>query len=230
VSHGRVLAVDDEPQILKALATNLSARGYDVDVAPDGETAVRLAADRHPDLVILDLGLPGMSGVEVIDALRSWTSTPIIVLSARDTDPDKITALDAGADDYVTKPFSIGELMARVRAALRRATVGENEQAEIVTDDFTIDLAAHTVSREGEAVHLTPIEWRLVEALVRHPGRLISQRQLLQTVWGPSYEDETNYLRVHMTHVRRKLEPDPTRPRYFHTEPGMGYRYEPPDE
>jgi two-component system KDP operon response regulator KdpE len=229
MSHGRVLAVDDEPQILKALATNLSARGYDVDVAPDGETAVRLAADRHPDLVILDLGLPGMSGVEVIDALRSWTSTPIIVLSARDTDPDKITALDAGADDYVTKPFSIGELMARVRAALRRATVGENEQAEIVTDDFTIDLAARTVSREGEAVHLTPIEWRLVEALVRHPGRLISQRQLLQTVWGPSYEDETNYLRVHMTHVRRKLEPDPTRPRYFHTEPGMGYRYEPPD-
>jgi two-component system, OmpR family, KDP operon response regulator KdpE len=225
-----VLAVDDEPQILKALATNLTARGYDVDVATDGETAVRLAADHRPDLVILDLGLPGMSGVEVIDALRSWTTTPIIVLSARDSDPDKIAALDAGADDYVTKPFSIGELMARVRAALRRATLGDDEQAVIVTDDFTIDLGARIVARAGEAVHLTPIEWRLVEALVRHPGRLITQRQLLQTVWGPNYEDETNYLRVHMTHVRRKLEPDSTRPRYFHTEPGMGYRYEPPDE
>jgi two-component system KDP operon response regulator KdpE len=230
VSGGRILAVDDEPQILKALATNLSVRGYDVDVAADGETAVRLAADRRPDLVILDLGLPGMSGLEVIDALRSWTTTPIIVLSARDADPDKISALDAGADDYVTKPFSIGELMARVRAALRRSAGGDDEQAVVVTDDFTVDLAARTASRGGEAVHLTPIEWRLVEALVRHPGRLISQRHLLQTVWGPSYEDETNYLRVHMTHVRRKLEPDPTRPRYFHTEPGMGYRYEPPDQ
>jgi two-component system KDP operon response regulator KdpE len=231
VSGGRILAVDDEPQILKALATNLSVRGYDVDLATDGETAVRLAADRRPDLVILDLGLPGMSGLDVIDALRSWTTTPIIVLSARDADPDKISALDAGADDYVTKPFSIGELMARVRAALRRAVVGDEEQAVVATDDFTIDLAARTVTRtDGEVVHLTPIEWRLVEALVRHPGRLISQRHLLQTVWGPSYEDETNYLRVHMTHVRRKLEPDPTRPRYFHTEPGMGYRYEPPDQ
>ena len=226
----RVLAVDDEPQILKALATNLSVRGYDVDVAADGEAAVRLAADHRPDLVILDLGLPGMSGIEVIDALRSWTTTPIIVLSARDTDPDKISALDAGADDYVTKPFSIGELMARVRAALRRAAAGDEEQAVIVTDDFTIDLGARTVVRAGEVVHLTPIEWRLVEALVRHPGRLITQRHLLQTVWGPAYEDETNYLRVHMTHVRRKLEPDSTRPRYFHTEPGMGYRYEPPGE
>jgi two-component system KDP operon response regulator KdpE len=231
VSGGRILAVDDEPQILKALATNLSVRGYDVDVAPDGETAVRLAADHRPDLVILDLGLPGMSGLDVIDALRSWMTTPIIVLSARDADPDKISALDAGADDYVTKPFSIGELMARVRAALRRAAAGDDEQAVVATEDFTIDLAARTVTRgDGEAVHLTPIEWRLVEALVRHPGRLISQRHLLQTVWGPSYEDETNYLRVHMTHVRRKLEPDPTRPRYFHTEPGMGYRFEPPDQ
>jgi two-component system KDP operon response regulator KdpE len=230
VSGGRILAVDDEPQILKALATNLSVRGYDVDVAADGETAVRLAADHRPDLVILDLGLPGMSGLDVIDALRSWTTTPIIVLSARDADPDKISALDAGADDYVTKPFSIGELMARVRAELRRAAAGDEEEAVVATDDFTIDLSARTVTRRGgEAVHLTPIEWRLVEALVRHPGRLVSQRHLLQTVWGPSYEDETNYLRVHMTHVRRKLEPDPTRPRYFHTEPGMGYRYEPPE-
>jgi two-component system KDP operon response regulator KdpE len=230
MSGGRILAVDDEPQILKALATNLSVRGYEVDVAADGETAVRLAADHRPDLVILDLGLPGMSGLDVIDALRSWTTTPIIVLSARDADPDKISALDAGADDYVTKPFSIGELMARVRAAMRRAATGDDEEAVVFTDDFTIDLGARTVTRGGDAVHLTPIEWRLVEALVRHPGRLISQRHLLQTVWGPSYEDETNYLRVHMTHVRRKLEPDPTRPRYFHTEPGMGYRYEPPDQ
>jgi two-component system KDP operon response regulator KdpE len=179
--------------------------------------------------VILDLGLPGVSGLEVIDALRSWTNVPIIVLSARVGDPDKIAALDAGADDYVTKPFSIGELMARVRAALRRASPREDEEPLIVTPDFVIDLAARTVTVQDEPVHLTPIEWRIVENLVRNPGRLVSQRQLLQAVWGPSYGEETHYLRVYMTHVRRKLEPDPTQPRYFVTEPGMGYRFEPSD-
>jgi two-component system KDP operon response regulator KdpE len=179
-------------------------------------------------VVILDLGLPGISGMDVISGLRSWTRVPIIVLSARVGDPDKIAALDAGADDYVTKPFSIGELLARVRAALRRAAPADGDEPAVVhTDDFTIDFAARRVVRGEEAVHLTPIEWRLVEALVGHPGRLVTQRQLLQTVWGSSYGEETNYLRVHMTHVRRKLEPDPTRPRYFHTEAGMGYRYEP---
>jgi two-component system KDP operon response regulator KdpE len=225
----RILAVDDEPQMRRALVANLTARGYDVVVAADGETAIVLAGERPPDLVILDLGLPGISGLEVIDALRAWTKVPILVLSARDADPDKISALDAGADDYVTKPFSIGELMARVRAALRRSTPGETEQAVVATPDFTVDFAARTATARGETVHLTPIEWRIVENLMRNPGRLVSQRQLLQAVWGPSYTEETHYLRVHMTHVRRKLEPDPTRPRYFVTESGMGYRYEPPE-
>jgi two-component system KDP operon response regulator KdpE len=226
----RILAVDDEPQILRALVANLSARGYDVDVAADGETAVILAGDRHPDLVILDLGLPGMSGLDVIAALRSWSTVPILVLSARAGDPDKIAALDAGADDYVTKPFSIGELMARVRAGIRRGAPPEGEDPVVRTPDFTIDLAAGVATAGGAPVHLTPIEWRIVEHLVRHPGRLISQRQLLQEVWGPAYADETHYLRVYLTHVRRKLEPDPSRPRYFITEPGMGYRFEPPED
>ena len=226
---GRVLAVDDEPRILRALVANLTARGYAVDAAPDGETALALSAEHPPDIVILDLGLPGLSGMEVISGLRAWSTAPIIVLSARVGDPDKIAALDAGADDYVTKPFSIGELLARVRAALRRASPLEEEVPAVVrTPDFSIDLAAGRVTRGEQTVHLTPLEWRLVEALVRRPGRLVTQRQLLQIVWGPGYGDESNYLRVHMTHVRRKLEPDPTRPRYFHTEAGLGYRYEPP--
>ena len=224
----RVLVVDDEPQLRRALAANLTARGYEVELAADGEAALQLAAQRRPDLVILDLGLPGMSGVEVIEALRAWTDLPIVVLSARHGDPDKITALDAGADDYVTKPFSIGELLARLRAALRRA-VPADDAPVITTDAFTIDLGAHRAVRAGEPVHLTPIEWRIVELLVRNPGRLVSQRQLLQTVWGEAYQDETNYLRVHMTHIRRKLEPNPAQPQFFRTEPGMGYRFQPPD-
>jgi two-component system KDP operon response regulator KdpE len=224
----RILAVDDEPQILRALDVNLTARGYDVDVAPDGETAVILAGECHPDLIILDLGLPRMSGLDVIAAVRAWSSVPILVLSARAGDPDKIAALDAGADDYVTKPFSIGELMARVRAGIRRGAPPEGEDPVVRTPDFTIDLAAGVATAGGAPVHLTPIEWRIVQHLVRHPGRLISQRQLLQEVWGPAYVDETHYLRVHLTHVRRKLEPDPSRPRYFITEPGMGYRFELP--
>ena len=223
---GRVLVVDDEPQIRRALGTNLRARGYEVDLTASGEEALSLAAERHPDVVILDLGLPGIDGIEVVRGLRGWTSVPIVVLSVREDEVDKVAALDAGADDYVTKPFGMNELLARLRAALRRAAPAE-EEATVVTDAFTIDLAAKRVSRGGEEVHLTPTEWHLIEVLVRHQGKLVSQRQLLQEVWGPQYETETNYLRVYLAQVRRKLEPDPSRPRHFITEPGMGYRFEP---
>jgi two-component system KDP operon response regulator KdpE len=222
----RVLVVDDEPQILRGLGTNLRARGYDVETAPDGEHALEVAARTHPDVVILDLGLPGIDGVEVIRGLRAWTATPIIVLSARDQEQDKVEALDAGADDYVSKPFGMDELLARLRAAERRVTPGD-EDAVVATDDFRVDLAAKRVSGSEGDIRLTPTEWHLVEILIRHPGKLVSQRQLLQDVWGPQYQDETNYLRVYMAQIRRKLEPDPARPRYFITEPGMGYRFEP---
>jgi len=221
----RVLVVDDEPQILRAMAINLRARGYDVDLAPDGEHALELAAHNHPDVVVLDLGLPGMDGVEVIRGLRGWSTVPIVVLSVRDAEPDKVAALDAGADDYVTKPFGMDELLARLRAALRRTAPAE-EAAVVETPDFTIDLAAKKVQRDGDEVRLTPTEWSVVEVLVRNRGRLVAQTQLLQEVWGPQYHDETNYLRVFMAQVRRKLEPEPAQPRYFITEPGMGYRFE----
>ena len=225
----RVLVVDDEPQIRRALSINLRARGYDVEVAHDGERALDLAARKHPDVVVLDLGLPGIDGVEVIRGLRGWTQVPVVVLSVRDAEGDKVAALDAGADDYVTKPFGMDELLARLRAALRR-TVPAEEEAVIDTADFTIDLAAKKVQRDGQEVRLTPTEWHLVEMLVRNRGRLVAQRQLLQEVWGPQYHDETNYLRVFMAQVRRKLEPEPAHPRYFITEPGMGYRFEPGEE
>ena len=222
---GRVLVVDDEPQILRALGANLKARGYTVDLAATGEDALVHASDHAPDLVVLDLGLPGISGIEVIEGLRGWTQVPIVVLSARDAERDKIDALDAGADDYVTKPFGMGELLARIRAALRRDLAGADAPV-VATDDFVVDLAAKRVVRDGEEVRLTPTEWGLVETLVRNAGKLVGQRQLLQQVWGPEYGSETNYLRVHVAHIRRKLEPDPSRPRYFITEPGMGYRFE----
>jgi len=221
----RILVVDDEPQILRALGTNLKARGYRVDLAPTGEAALALAARKHPDLVILDLGLPGIDGVEVIEGLRGWTSVPIIVLSVRETESAKVAALDAGADDYVTKPFGMDELLARLRAALRRAAPGE-EEAVVETEHFTVDLAAKRVSTTGGEIRLTPTEWHLVEVLVRNPGKLVTQRQLLQSVWGPQYEKETNYLRVYLAQIRKKLEPDPARPRYFITEARMGYRFE----
>jgi len=224
----RILVVDDEPQLLRALGTNLKARGYEIDLAPTGEVALALAARNHPDLVILDLGLPGIDGLEVIRGLRGWTRVPILVLSVREGERDKVAALDAGADDYVTKPFGMDELLARLRAALRRAAPAD-EAAAVVTPDFTVDLAAKRVLRGKEEVRLTPTEWEIVEILVRNPGRLVTQRQLLQDVWGPQYSTETNYLRVYMAQIRRKLEPDPTRPRYFLTEPRMGYRFEPPD-
>ena len=226
----RVLVVDDEAQLLRGLRTNLTARGYEVETAADGERALDLAASRRPDVVILDLGLPGIDGVDVIRGLRAWGTMPIIVLSAREQEPDKVAALDAGADDYVTKPFGMGELLARLRAAERRAAPAAEELAEVVTAAFTVDLAAKRVTSSDGPVHLTPTEWHLVEILVRNAGKLVSQRQLLQEVWGPRYEDETNYLRVYMAQIRRKLEPEPAVPRYFITESGMGYRFEPEDE
>jgi two-component system KDP operon response regulator KdpE len=220
----RILVVDDEPPILRALRTNLATRGYDVDVAATGEAALTLAARKHPDLVVLDLGLPGIDGVDVIRGLRGWTTVPIVVLSVREREADKVAALDAGADDYVTKPFGMDELLARLRAALRRAAPAE-EEAVVETPHFTVDLSAKQVTREGTEVKLTPTEWHIVEVLVRNPGKLVSQRQLLQEVWGPQYERETNYLRVFLAQIRRKLEPDPAHPRYFVTEPRMGYRF-----
>jgi two-component system, OmpR family, KDP operon response regulator KdpE len=222
----RILVVDDEPQLLRALGTNLKARGYAVDLAPTGEVALALAARKHPDLVILDLGLPGIGGVEVLRGLRGWTEVPVIVLSVREAERAKVEALDAGADDYVTKPFGMDELLARMRAALRRATPGEDE-AVVETAHFTIDLTSKRVTGPAGEIRLTPTEWHLVEVLVRNPGRLVTQRQLLQEVWGPQYEKETNYLRVYLAQIRKKLEPDPARPRYFLTEARMGYRFVP---
>jgi two-component system, OmpR family, KDP operon response regulator KdpE len=221
----RVLVVDDEPQIVRALRINLRARGYEVDAAPDGRTALELAARRHPDVVVLDLGLPDMEGVEVIKGLRGWLSVPIIVLSARHASDEKVEALDVGADDYVTKPFGMDELLARLRAAVRRSAPAE-EAAVVETESFTVDLAAKKVVRGGGDVRLTPTEWHVLEVLVRNAGRLVSQQQLLREVWGPAYENETNYLRVYLAQLRRKLEPDPARPRHLITEPGMGYRFE----
>ncbi len=223
----RVLVVDDEPQIRRALGTNLRARGFEVDLAPSGEEALALAAARRPDVVILDLGLPGIDGLEVVAGLRGWTEIPIIVLSVRDAEADKVAALDAGADDFVTKPFGMDELLARLRAAVRRASPPPEEAAVVETEHLRIDLAARRIRRDGVEIKLTPTEWHLVEVLVRHAGRLVGQRQLLQEVWGPEYERETNYLRVYLARIRRKLELDPSAPSHFLTEAGVGYRFEP---
>jgi two-component system KDP operon response regulator KdpE len=220
-----VLVVDDEVPILRTLGTNLRARGYDVDLAPTGEAALELAARHLPHAVILDLGLPGIDGVEVIRGLRGWTNVPIIILSARDAQAEKIAALDAGADDYVTKPFGMGELLARLRAALRRSDRAVEEPV-VVTPHFTVDLTTKKVMGPAGEVRLTPTEWHMVEVLVRNAGKLVTARQLLAEVWGPQYEDAASYIRVHLAHIRRKLEPMPSQPRYFRTEPGMGYRFE----
>lgn len=225
----RVLCVDDEPQLLRTLGANLRARQYEVDLALTGEQALQMATESRPDLVILDLGLPGITGLEVIRRLRRWTKVPIVVLSARQSEADKVAALDAGADDYVAKPFGIGEFLARVRAVLRRV-VPLDEEPVITTPDLTIDLAGRRIATSHGEARLTPTEWQLVEVLVRNRGRLVTSRQLLQQVWGPQYGEETNYLRVHFAHIRRKLEPTPGRPRYFHTETGLGYRFEPPTD
>ncbi|MDQ0954523.1 two-component system KDP operon response regulator KdpE [Streptomyces phaeochromogenes] len=224
----RVLVVEDDPQLVRALVINLQARKYGVDPAPDGATALRLAAVRRPDVVVLDLGLPDMDGVDVIKALRGWTRVPILVLSARRASDEKVAALDAGADDYVTKPFSMDELLARLRAAVRRTETAPltQETAMVTTGDFTIDLLAKKATRAGHDIRLTPTEWHLLEILVTSPGRLITQKHLLQEVWGVSQSNKTNYLRVYMAQLRRKLETDPSHPRHLITEPGMGYRFE----
>jgi two-component system, OmpR family, KDP operon response regulator KdpE len=220
----RVLVVEDEPGLRQALAINLRARGYDVPVAATGAAALSSAATSPPDVVVLDLGLPDMDGTDVIRGLRGWTQAPIIVLSARTSQGDKVDALDAGADDYVTKPFGMDELLARLRAALRRTPSGQTP-ATVTTGDFTVDLAAKRAETGSGQVRLTPTEWHVIEVLIRNEDKLVSQRQLLQEVWGPRYETETNYLRVYMAQLRRKLEPDPQHPRYLLTEPGMGYRF-----
>jgi len=242
----RVLVVDDEPQILRALRINLRVREYQVDVAASGTEALQMAARHPPDLVILDLGLPDLDGMEVIQGLRGWTKAPIIVLSGRADSLDKVEALDAGADDYITKPFGVEELLARMRAAVRRTGTAEN-LPRIKLGDLIVDLAAKRVTRQApvsasgvpagghaaqpDDIRLTPTEWHLLEVLLRHPGKLLSRNQLLTEVWGPGYADATGNLRLYMAQLRRKLEPDPARPRWLITEPGMGYRYQPgPDE
>jgi two-component system, OmpR family, KDP operon response regulator KdpE len=225
----RVLVIDDEPQILRALRINLRARQYEVFTAQTGAQALAEAAHHPPDLVILDLGLPDLDGVEVIGGLRGWTDAPIIVLSGRADSTDKVEALDAGADDYVTKPFGMDELLARMRAVTRRSAA-EVSEPQVSLGDVTIDLAAKRVIRGEKDIRLTPTEWHLLEVLLRHPGKLLSQRQLLQEVWGPGYADATGNLRLYMAQLRRKLEPDPARPRWLLTEPGMGYRFQPDPE
>jgi two-component system, OmpR family, KDP operon response regulator KdpE len=223
----RVLVIDDDRQMLRALRIALSARGYEVGLAHDGATGLAAAQRTPPDLVIVDLGLPDLDGVAIVQALRGWSTAPIIVLSARTAEQSKINALDAGADDYVTKPFAIGELLARLRAAQRRAAPAE-QMPVVVTEAFTVDLAAkRATTAAGAEARLTPTEWQLLELLVRNPDRLVTHQQLLQEIWGPRYATETNYLRVHMANLRRKLEPDPSRPRYLRTDPGLGYRFTP---
>jgi len=223
----RILVVDDDPQIVRALRINLQARKYDVDTALDGASALRAASHHHPDLVVLDLGLPDMEGADVIRGLRGWTGIPIIVLSGRVDSRDKVEALDAGADDYITKPFGIDELLARIRAVTRRAQPPGDLAATVTIGRHTIDLAARSITDGDADVRLTPTEWQLLDRLLRHPGKLLSQRALLRDVWGPQYLTETNYLRQYMARLRRKLEADPTHPRHLLTEPGMGYRFQP---
>ncbi|MFF4945974.1 response regulator [Streptomyces rubiginosohelvolus] len=224
----RVLVVEDDVQLVRALRINLQARAYEVEEALDGDAAMRLTASLMPDAILMDLGLPDMDGVEVIKAIRVWSQVPILVLSARHLSEDKVRALDAGADDYVTKPFSMDELLARLRAATRRRRTGAGTETSpvVTTDGFTIDLVAQRVYRDGVNVRLTPTEWHILEMLVVSPGRLVSQRALLREVWGPAHAENTNYLRVYMAQLRRKLEADPAHPRYLITEPGMGYRFE----
>lgn len=223
----RVLVVDDEPGLAHALAITLRAAGWDVATAGDGASAISSIADRGPDVVLLDLGLPDMSGLDVIVAVRAWSRVPIVVLSARQHGEDKVDALDAGADDYVTKPFAMNELLARLRAAVRRAAVpADADDVRVTAGDLTIDLARRRVLKGGDEVRLTPTEWAMLEVLVRNRGRLVGRRQLLQEVWGPGYSDETHYLRVYSAPLRRKLEDDPAHPRHIRTQPGMGYVFE----
>jgi two-component system KDP operon response regulator KdpE len=222
----RVLIVDDDEPLLRALRVNLTARGYQVHAAADAAGGLAKATRYPPDLVIVDLGLPDMDGITVVEGLRGWSRAAIIVLSARHSEPAKVAALDAGADDYLTKPFGMGELLARIRAALRRATPA-SEAPVITTAAFTADLSSKQATGPNGEVRLTPTEWHLLEVLARHPGKIVEHRQLLREVWGPQYETETNYLRVHFANLRRKLERDPSQPQHLITQPGIGYRLQP---
>ena len=220
----KILIADDDAQILRALRITLSARGYDVITASDGRGALSAAIDAHPDLVVLDLGMPGLTGIEVIEAIRGWSQLPILVVSGRSDSMDKVDALDAGADDYVTKPFAADELLARIRALSRRTPAATDEPV-VSFGDVTVDLAARVVSRAGHPVRLTPTEWRLLELLVRNPDRLVTRETILTEVWGPQYTTDTGYLRLYLSQLRKKLEPEPSHPRYLLTEAGMGYRF-----
>jgi two-component system KDP operon response regulator KdpE len=219
----KILVADDDPQLVRALRITLAAHGYDIVAAPDGAAAIALAAASKPDLVLLDLGMPKLDGVEVIHALRGWTQAPIIVVSGRTGSADKVEALDAGADDYVTKPFQIDELLARLRALARRATVPAAD-ATVQFGDVSIDLAAKSVSRSGARVHMTPTEWKMLEFLARNPGSLVTRQSLLKEIWGTDQVADSGYLRLYMSQLRKKLEPDAADPRYLLTEQGMGYR------
>jgi two-component system KDP operon response regulator KdpE len=236
----KVLVVEDEPQLLRAMRITLHARGYEVRTAATGRRALSEAAATHPDIVVLDLGLPDLDGVAVITGLRGWSNVPIIVLSGRTSGGDKVAALDAGADDYITKPFGVAELLARIRAVTRRSSAAEDDAATVDIGAYRVDLAGKRIQRRdpdpastsdnpvpANDLHLTPTEWRLLAALVRHPGKLVSQRQLITEVWGPAYTDDTSSLRLYVNRLRRKLEADPSRPRHLLTEPGMGYRFQP---
>ncbi|MBM7365325.1 response regulator [Gordonia hydrophobica] len=226
--HGHVLVVDDEPQLLRALRINLRARGFEVTTAATGADALEAVSRSTPDVVVLDLGLPDMDGFTVLDGLRGWTSVPVIVLSARTDAADKVHALDAGADDYVTKPFGMEEFLARLRAAIRRGsttTVGAAATPIVTAGSIAVDLVGKRATRDGMPVRLTPTEWAVLELLVRAEPNLVSQREILTTVWGPTYVSQTNYLRVYLAALRRKLEADPSRPEHLLTEAGMGYRF-----
>lgn len=222
----RILIADDDPQLVRALRITLAARGYDVVTAPDGAAALRAAVDARPDIAVLDLGMPGVTGIDVIEAIRGWSSMPILVVSGRSDSADKVDALDAGADDYVTKPFAIDELLARVRALARRITA-EPSAPVVSFGEVTVDLAGRIATRGGGTIRLTPTEWRILELLLRHPGKLVTRETILTDVWGPHHGRDTGYLRLYLSQLRHKLEPHPTSPRYLLTEAGMGYRFAP---
>jgi two-component system KDP operon response regulator KdpE len=219
----KVLIADDDPQLVRALRITLAAHGYDVVAAPDGQAAIALAAKEHPDIVMVDLGMPRLDGIRVIEALRGWTAVPIIVVSGRTGSADKVEALDAGADDYVTKPFQIDELLARLRALSRRTAASANEPV-VSFGDVSVDLAAKLVTRDGAPVHLTPTEWRILEFLARNAGALVTRQALLKDIWGTEQVTDTGYLRLYLSQLRKKLESDPSHPRHLLTESGMGYR------
>jgi two-component system KDP operon response regulator KdpE len=227
VAKPRVLVVDDEPALVRALGINLRAAGWDVHVATDGAGALAAVPEVRPDVVVLDLGLPDMDGIEVLTGLRGWTTVPVVVLSARQHGEDKVEALDLGADDYVTKPFAMNELLARMRAAVRRAEQESLVDAVLEVGPLTIDLARKKVRRNGDDVRLSPTEWQFLEILARNVGRLVPRQQILREVWGPTYERETHYLRVYIAQLRRKLEDDPAQPRHLVTSAGLGYILEP---